>query len=200
VTVSFSATYIALWFVVIFEGLLILSLLQQLTKLRRLAEQGGSSEQNRLALGSKAPPFAGIDLHSGEQIGIAHLDRRGGLVIFLSPDCSVCKSLVGSVALSNELPQTIAFCQGSQQACTALLTRVGVRIRSSFTGAEEAITSYRVSGFPTAVVVDGERRIRAYGYPKDAEDLKALFARGLSDRSHEAVPEEESSMIGTSLR
>jgi hypothetical protein len=188
---SFFATYIMLWVAVVFEGLLILSLLQKLSVLRRLAEQGEFSGGSRLALGSRAPEFSGIDLRSGERISIDQLEDRGGVIVFLSPHCSGCKTLVGSMVLANDLPTTVAFCVGDESACRGLLTGLAEEIHLSLTGAAEVAANYHVSGFPTAVVVDRERRIRKYGLPKDVEDLKALFARGLSERVGDLAPEEE---------
>jgi hypothetical protein len=38
---------------------------------------------------------------------------------------------------------------------------------------------YHISRFPTAVVVDKEEKILAYGHPQSASDLKQLLGRSL---------------------
>lgn len=52
----FLSSYIALWLVVLAQGVLILAVLQQLAKLRNAAVRGDLSE-DRLPDGSKAPDF-----------------------------------------------------------------------------------------------------------------------------------------------
>ena len=95
---AFSATYVALWAVVLFEGLLVVAVLQQLAKLRPLLERAaGSVVVDEPSIGSAAPEFAGIEQISGGAVGVDNLAGRGGGLLFLSPDCPTCKDLVDSV-------------------------------------------------------------------------------------------------------
>lgn len=113
---GFSVTYIALWVVMLLQGLLILALLQRLEKLRQLIERGGSLG-TRLPVGSSAPGFSGTDWF-GKQTSLTDLDGRAGVVLFLSPSCSVCKGLAESIgSFADDLPPIIAFCLGEREAC-----------------------------------------------------------------------------------
>jgi hypothetical protein len=127
--------------------------------------------------GSPAPEFGGPELRSGHYTSSRDLDGRGVIILFLSPECEVCKSLADSLrAAGTEAPPVIALCQGGEQACAGFATRLGKEVPLLFRGAQETAAAYGVSGFPTAVVVDTKRKIRAYGQPRDIGDLKSLWA------------------------
>jgi hypothetical protein len=185
---SFSASYIALWAVVLFQGLLVLALLQQLANLRRVVAQGGLAE-DRLPDGSQAPEFANVDKRLGRQLGVRTLDGSGGIILFLSSECSVCKGLVDRIGrfAPDDLPPIITFCQGREQGCARFGERLGTRIRLILDGAEKTGARYRISRFPTAVVVDGGRKIRGYGYPRDIREVKNLWARSRGEASNGRV-------------
>ncbi len=192
-TFGFSASYIASWIVVLFQGLLIVFLLRQLAELRRLGEQGGLPGEDHLSTGSPAPEFAGFDARSGQQIGSRSLSGLGGVILFLSPDCTVCKGLAGSLRqpAMNDLPPIIALCPGGEQACAGVVKGLGLEVYLLFTGAEEMAARYHVSNFPTAVVVDAKQKIRGYGHPENVEDLKRLVADSLGADSINVNVEEK---------
>jgi peroxiredoxin len=189
VSFGFSATYIALWAMVILQGLLILALLQRLEKLRELLERG-SFAKDRLPLGSNAPEFFGTS-QFGRQTGLRSLDGRGGVILFLSPDCPLCNTLAGSIgALVNELAPTIAVCRGVAEACAVFSKQLGNAVEFLADPSGETAALYGVSAFPTAVIIDGSRKIRGYGHPKGVEELKRTFAESLAEHPDAAaVPE-----------
>ena len=178
---SFFASYIAIWILVLFQGFLILALLRQLTELRRLLEMGGLHVEDRLPQGSPAPEFEGFDARSGQPVGTRILSGRGGILLFLSPDCTVCRGLVASLRQPaiDALPPIIALCQGAEQSCGRLVKRLGPEVNLLIKGTHEIAARYRVTGSPTAVVVDDERKIRGYGNPQNIEDLGRLLSRSL---------------------
>lgn len=176
---SFFASYIAIWILVLFQGLLILALLRQLAELHRLMERGVLQGEDRLLAGSRAPKFAGLDVRTGQQVGSHILNGSGGVILFLSPECVVCKSLADSLTQRaiSRLPPIIVFCKGGEQGCSYFVKRLGLEIHLLREGAEETAARYHVSGFPTAIAVDGKQKIRGYGHPKNLEDLRQLLAR-----------------------
>lgn len=196
-TLSFSASYIAMWVMVLFQGLLILALLRQLSELRELAGKGGLDADNRLPTGSVAPAFIGLDLFTGRQAGGETLTGSGGIVLFLSPDCGLCESLTISLRTSTliGMPRIITLCQGGEQACKDVAKLLGSDGRFVVNGVEEIAARYGVSRTPTAVVVDSARRIRAYGHPRNAEELKQLFARSVGeDAGSTAGPDRDTAL------
>jgi hypothetical protein len=176
---GFAPTYVALWVAVICQGLLILAVLQRVEMLRRLIERGGIAD--RLPLGSSAPDISKPD-SSREQAGLESLDGKGGLVLFLSADCAVCKVLVEAVScLSDDLPPMIISCRGDSEGCTAFSARLGPAFRVHADPSGEAAFRYGVSVFPTAVVVGANRIIRSYSHPKNVGELKKAFLDGLAN-------------------
>jgi hypothetical protein len=196
VSFSFFATYIALWIFALIQGLLLLSVLQQLTKLRHLLEQGELPAKARLPVGSEAPEFVGTDHHTGEQVGIQNLGAQGGVILFLSPSCSVCKYLASTIGktATEELPPILAFCSGDQEACAGLLETLGSAVQP-LDGADGSIALYHISSFPTAVVIDGDRKIRAYGFPRSVESLSELYSKGITNPIPEVAQDAHSTVL-----
>jgi peroxiredoxin len=190
--VTFSATYVALWAVAICEGILILAILQQLAKLRQLAETGASSRKDQLPTGATAPEFLGIDERSGQQVGLRNLDGQGGTLLFLSTTCFVCQELVDSIGhLPTADAPIIAFCQGEAAELGDLSKRLGAAVQLLSDESGDRSELYHVSTYPTAVVVDGQRTIRAYGHPRNLPDLKRLYAGSISGAPSEVAFEPD---------
>lgn len=197
---SFTASYIAIWILVLFQGLLVLALLRQLTELRRLIEAGGLQADDRLPVGSPAPEFSGVDLRSGEQVRMDSLSWFGGVMLFLSPDCGVCKGLAEGLRqpATDGLPRIVVFCQGEEQACSRFVKRLDPEVHLLVKGAKKTAALYHVSGFPTAIAVDRKQRIVGYGHPENVGDLKDFWARSLKTDSADAVVEEKAFLASVS--
>ncbi len=193
-SLTFSASYLALWALALFQGLLILALLRQLAELRRLIEQRGLPSEDWLPVGSGAPKFAGVDSRSSRSISLHNLDGRGAILLFLS-GCEACKGLAASLRRSatDGLPPVVAFCVGGKQPCGPVVKRFDLEVPVLLESAEETAAQYRVSSFPTAVIVDEKRRIRGYGHPENIEELRYLLAHSLEtplgDRGPDRKPE-----------
>lgn len=193
---GFTATYLALWALVIFQSLLILALLRQMGEIRKRIDEGGLPVDDRLPTGVPAPELAGADLRTGEPVGLRSLDGRGGVLLFLSPVCTVCKGLAEGLSRrgGEESVPVIAICQGEEEACSQFASRLGPHIPLLVDEDFALGTRYRISGSPTAVVLDGETAVRAYGHPREATDLDFLVKRALAG---EAPPSTEPSSATT---
>jgi hypothetical protein len=102
---GFFASYVALWALAVFQGLLMLAVLRQLAELRQLMDQGALPNEDWLPVGSRAPEFAGQDIHSGEFVSSRLFDGRGGVILFLSPLAAACAELLREA--SSHLRRTI---------------------------------------------------------------------------------------------
>lgn len=175
---DFVATYIALWILVVFQGLLILALLKQLTTIRRLAERA-SPLGDKLPLGSSAPEFMGTDLQFA---GWNDADSLGVVILFLTAGCPACQELLNSIGQhgDNVVPHIVAVCQGGD-ACSKRVANLSSAIQLAACNGEETARQYRISRFPTAVVVDRERKIRGYGHPTNVTDLVRMFYDSIGD-------------------
>jgi len=188
---TFSASYITLWALVVFQGLLILALLRQLGELRRWVAQGHLPGEDRLPAGSSAPEFAGLDFRSGRRVSSLDLDGTGAVILFLSA-CDVCIRLADSLrqTATSDLPPIVAFCQGGEGLCSGIVRGLAPGVPLLLENSEETAALYRVFNSPTAIVIDGKRKIRGYGHPENAEDLKKLFVSSLGLDSPEPNHEE----------
>jgi hypothetical protein len=74
------------------------------------------------------------------------------------------------------LPPIVGICTGDPKGAVRIGNRLAQQIPLLLDGAEDAASAYKVSGYPTAVVLDGKRRIRAYRGISTADDLKRLVA------------------------
>jgi len=173
---TFLSSYVALWALVLFQGLLILALLQQLAKLRN-ASLHEDPVDDQLPDGSRAPEFANLDKSTRREFGVQSLGEKGGVILFLSSQCHLCNSLVDSLEqfALGDLPAIIAFCKGREQPCARFAKRLALKLRLVFDTTGETGGRYHVSTFPTAVAVDGQLRIRGYAYPKDIGEIQELW-------------------------
>jgi hypothetical protein len=168
--------------------LLALALLRRLEELRGMMKQawGDAAEEDFqeddfLPTGSRAPEFDGLDARSGEPVGIHNLDR-GGVLLFLSSECRLCRGLAESLKQYplNGMPPIIAVCRGGDEAARIFGKRLREDISLMLEGAEETARLYHVSSYPTSVVIGPTRIVRGYGHPTDLESLRSLLDRSLS--------------------
>jgi AhpC/TSA family len=183
VTFSFSATYLALWVIAVLQALVTLVILQQLGRVRELAEKG-KIRLEHLPIGSTAPDFMAVDERSGVQIDSRRFDEQEAVLLFLAADCQTCQSLVasfGEVRLER-FSTIVAFCRGDHQDCAELVAHLSPLVKVVHDETGGTADRYGVSGYPTAVIVTKEGKIGAYTQPSDREDLitaiSAYFAEG----------------------
>lgn len=179
-TFSFSTSYITLWTMVICLGLIAVEVLRELQKLQKVVTTAGFPNKLALPIGTPAPSFAAYDLRIG-QITQGHLfDSSGGIVLFLSPSCTICKRLVHSLIVSKPSLVMTTICRGRQDECRTFLRQLGTDIPLFVDSAGTVGTLYQVLGPPTAVILDGDGRIRGTGHPKDATELKFLVEMSMA--------------------
>jgi hypothetical protein len=181
-TFGFASSYIALWLLAIFQGLLTLYLLRHVVELekrpgRMLLGAGESS------IGDKAPKFSSFDQYSGRPIDDEIFAGRGGLILFFSAYCSICRSVAAGLKRSpiEDLQPVVAFCIGDERACERFGKRLGSGMPLILREAEAVALSYQVASYPNAVLVDKQQRIRAHRSLGSVEDLRRLVLQSGSD-------------------
>lgn len=190
-TFGFSASYVAIWGLVVFQGLLILAVLRQLAELRQFMTHDPLPREDLLPVGSLAPRLTVQDGHSGDDSSFA-FDGRGGVILFLSPECTTCKALAKSFQPSagSDLPFITAICSGETDQCAGFGTWFGPYLQLLLDRTSEIRARYHISGFPTAVIVDKESKIRAYAHPQSFEDIRQLWKESLGEILSEEGPNE----------
>jgi methylamine dehydrogenase accessory protein MauD len=169
-----------LWVVVACLGVAVLALARQIGILhQRLQPVGALKLGSSLAVGQPAPVVEASDF-GGQRLTIGAGDPAAAdtLVIFVSPSCPVCKSL---------LPALRAIRRREKPPIKVILASDGPRLEhADFIAAEslgeftyvlsEALgIAYGAGRLPHAVLIDGAGIVRASGLVNSREHLDSLF-------------------------
>jgi methylamine dehydrogenase accessory protein MauD len=170
-----------LWFVVLALVLVVLSLARQIGVLHeRLRPVGALQLAQGLKVGEPAPVIETQHISAGRSlsIGSPHAEGRDTLVMFVSPSCPVCKSL---------LPALRAIRRSEQPRVDVILASDGARLEHLDFMATESLdefpyvlseqlgVAYGVGRLPYGVLIDGNGVVRATGLVNTREQLDSLF-------------------------
>jgi methylamine dehydrogenase accessory protein MauD len=170
----------ALWLVVIGLAVALLAVVRQLGVLHeRIAPVGALMLAKGLKVGEFAPNIVAQDLEGRSiTLGAARADERATLIMFVSPTCPVCKTLLpilkSSLTSERDWLDIILASDGetANQREFVLAHRLGAfpYIVSAPLG-----ISYQVSRLPFAVLIDAQGVLRARGIVNSREHLESLF-------------------------
>jgi hypothetical protein len=136
-----------------------------------------------------APAHPG-DIEGGPEIGAEVMipgwdPVRAGLVLFMSPDCSLCAQLVPAIAGVRrgypELQLVAAVRATSPEARDQYAKQLGSYARSDL---ESMFGEWSIPGTPYAVGIDGNGRVAARGVTNSLEHLEVI-ADGVVSRTDE---------------
>ena len=177
---ALAVSNLVLWLVVIGLSVALLAVVRQLGVLHeRIAPVGALMLSKGLKVGESAPQVAAQDLDGRPiTVGAARADDRATLVMFLSPTCPVCKTLLpilkSSLASERDWLDIILASDGeiASQREFVLAHRLGgfPYIVSAPLG-----ISYQVSRLPFAALIDAQGVLRARGIINSREHLESLF-------------------------
>jgi methylamine dehydrogenase accessory protein MauD len=169
-----------LWLVVIALGIALLAVVRQLGVLHeRIAPVGALMLAKGLKVGEMAPTVDAQDLEGRPiTLGPARADGRAVLIMFVSPTCPVCKTLLpilkSSLGSERDWLDIILASDGeiASQREFVLTHRLGgfPYIVSAPLG-----IAYQVSRLPFAVLIDAQGVLRARGIVNSREHLESLF-------------------------
>ena len=169
-----------LWLVVIGLAVALLAVVRQLGVLHeRIAPVGALMLAKGLKVGEPAPRILAQDLEGRSiTVGMTRADERATLIMFVSPTCPVCKTLLpvlkSSLASERDWLDIILASDGdsASQREFVLAHRLGgfPYIVSGPLG-----ISYQVSRLPFAVLIDAQGVLRARGIVNSREHLESLF-------------------------
>jgi methylamine dehydrogenase accessory protein MauD len=170
----------ALWLIVIALAVALLAVVRQLGVLHeRIAPVGALMLAKGLKVGEMAPTVAAQDLEGRPiTLGLARAEERTTLIVFVSPTCPVCKTLLpilkSSLGSERDWLDIILASDGdiASQRDFVLTHRLGgfPYIVSAPLG-----ISYQVSRLPFAVLIDAQGVLRARGIVNSREHLESLF-------------------------
>jgi methylamine dehydrogenase accessory protein MauD len=169
-----------LWLLVLLLAAAVLALARQVGVLHeRIAPAGALMLRRGLAVGEAAPILEVADLEGrAHQIGSARTDGRSTLLLFVSPACPVCKSLLPAVKSSRKDERSwvdvILASDGDSAEQRAFVAAQGLAGVPYVVSAALGL-AYQVSRLPFAALLDERGILRARGLVNSREHLESLF-------------------------
>jgi methylamine dehydrogenase accessory protein MauD len=171
---------IVLWIVVLALLAVVFALTRQLGVLHeRIAPVGALMLNRGLAVGEPAPAVDVVDLDGASiRLGAARADGKSTLLLFVSPTCPVCKTLLPIVKSSGKHERDwldiILASDGNPEEHRAFVLAHGLANVPYILSAPLGMT-YQVSRLPFAALVDEAGILRARGLVNSREHLESLF-------------------------
>ena len=171
---------IVLWIVVLALLAVVLALTRQLGVLhQRIAPVGALMLNRGLAVGEKAPAVDVDDLNGVRlNVGSPRSDGKSTLLLFVSPTCPVCKSLLPIVKSSGKDERdwldVILASDGDPAEHREYARANGLTGVPYVVSAPLGVT-YQVSRLPFAALLDEAGVLRARGLVNSREHLESLF-------------------------
>ena len=169
-----------LWLLVVLLAAAVLALARQVGVLHeRIAPAGALMMRRGLAVGEAVPVLEVADLEGrAHQIGSARADGRSTLLLFVSPACPVCKSLLPAVKSSRKDERSwvdvILASDGDSAEQRAFVAAQGLAGVPYVVSAALGL-AYQVSRLPFAALLDERGILRARGLVNSREHLESLF-------------------------
>ena len=171
---------VALWLIVIGLSVALLAVVRQLGVLHeRIAPVGALMLAKGLKVGEFAPTIAAQDLEGRTiTVGAARTDERATLIMFVSPTCPVCKTLLpilkSSLASERDWLDIILASDGETASQIEFVQAHRLGAFPYLVSAPLGI-SYQVSRLPFAALIDARGVLRARGIVNSREHLESLF-------------------------
>jgi len=143
----------------------------------RVAPMGAMTSDHGPSVGEMAPRLSAMTLAGAMlQIGGPSTDGRGRLLLFVSPDCPVCKKLlpIAGSFIKSERVEVVLVGDGEASAQRLMLERLGLEHLTLVLSAQIGMV-YQVGKLPYAILLDREGVIRAKGLVNSREHLESLM-------------------------
>lgn len=173
------ASQIALWAALLVLGVVCIALARQIGVLhQRIAPAGALSLRQPLRLGDLTPEMA-LPALDGSIVQIGGI--RGGrsqLLLFLSPDCTVCEALLPAVRSAQGAERgwlDIILASDGELDKHADFVREKNLGKFPYVVSEHLGRSYGVAKLPYAVLIDEAGKLSSTGLVNTREHLESLF-------------------------
>jgi len=171
---------IILWVLVVTLAAVMLALVRQVGVLHeRVAPAGALVGREGPRIGEAAPQLALSDW-SGRPVAIggAAPERRATLMVFVSPTCPVCKTMLGilDAVLRSEHGwlRLVLASDGPREEHEAFVRAYGLAERT-YVLSRELGFAYQVGKLPYGVLIDADGILRAKGLVNTREHVESLF-------------------------
>ncbi len=171
---------IVLWIVVLVLLIVVLALTRQLGVLHERIAPAGALMLNRgLTVGEAVPVIDALDLEGAAlRIGAPSDSGKSTLIVFLSPTCPVCESLLPVLRSSQRAEQRwleIVLASDGEPATQREFVRNHDLEDFRYVLSAPLGMTYQVSRLPFAALIDEGGRLRARGLINSREHLESLF-------------------------
>lgn len=177
---ALAVSNVVLWVLVLALSAVVLALTRQLGVLHQRIAPAGALMLNRgLAVGEPAPALELAALDGRPlKVGVARDDGKSTLLLFVSPTCPVCKSLLPAVKSSRKDERSwmdvILASDGDAAAQREFVRAQGLEEIPYVVSAALGL-AYQVSRLPFAALLDEQGVLRARGLVNSREHLESLF-------------------------
>lgn len=177
---ALAVSNVVLWALVLALAAVVLALTRQLGVLHQRIAPAGALMLNRgLTVGDPAPVLELAALDGRElKVGAARDDGRSTLLLFVSPTCPVCKTLLPAVRSScrdeRSWMNVILASDGDTAEQREFVRTQGLEEIPYVVSAALGL-AYQVSRLPFAALVDERGLLRARGLVNSREHLESLF-------------------------
>lgn len=175
-----------LWVLVVVLAGTVLALVRQIGVLHeRVAPAGALVAPQSLRTGEPAPRFDLTDWSGTPcRIGGVTADRAGTLLVFVSPTCPLCKTLLPILdsVVRSEAPLRLVLASDGRRDEHETFVRTHRLAERHYVLSTELGLAYRVGKLPHAVLIDADGVLRAQGLVNTREHVESLFeamARGV---------------------
>ena len=171
---------VVLWIVVLALLAVVLALTRQVGVLHeRIAPAGALMINRGLTVGEPAPVIDVVDLNGLElQVGAGRSDGLSTLILFLSPTCPVCESLLPVLQSSRKHERSwlqIVLASDGDPAVHREFVRSHGLLEFPYVVSAPLGMTYQVSRLPFAALLDPAGTLRARGLVNSREHLESLF-------------------------
>jgi methylamine dehydrogenase accessory protein MauD len=171
---------LVLWVVVVALLVIVLALTRQLGVLHeRLAPVGALILNRGLAVGESVPPVEVVDLDGVQHsVGAPRADGKSTLVLFVSPTCPVCKSLLPVVKSTKKVERDwldILLASDGDPDEHRQYAQANGLLGTPYVISTALGMTYQVSRLPFAALLDESGVLRARGLVNSREHLESLF-------------------------
>ena len=177
---GFLVSYVLLWLLVVVLSIVVFALARQVGILHeRVAPAGALMPTNGPKVGETTEVLAATDLTGRAQtIGGASADGNATLVLFISPTCPICKSLVPTaVSLAGHEKRRLRLVFASDgdklEQHQAYVSDLGIDAFPYIVSQALGLT-YAVSKLPFAVLIGADGSLKSKGLVNSREHLESL--------------------------
>jgi methylamine dehydrogenase accessory protein MauD len=169
-----------LWITVLVLAAVVVALVRQVGVLHeRVSPAGALVGRGGPTVGEAAPQLAVVDW-SGRPltIGGADADRKSTLLVFISPSCPVCKTMLSILdavmRTEEEWLHLILASDGARDEHDAFVRTHGLADKPYVLSSELGLR-YQVPKLPYGVLIDADGVLRAKGLVNTREHIESLF-------------------------